>query len=72
VIRYEYWNAVRTVYMDGRPDPPDIAPSWLGHSIGWFEGATLVVDTSGLIPGELYVPGKDALKALTLSSAARL
>jgi len=72
VIRYEYWNAVRTVYMDGRPHPADITPSRLGHSIGWFEGATLVVDTSGLTPGELYVPAEDALKALTLSDGARL
>jgi hypothetical protein len=35
--------------MDGRPHPPadERQPSWLGHSIGHWEGATLVVDTVG-------------------------
>jgi len=72
IIRYEYWNAVRTVYMDGRPHPLDETPSRLGHSIGWFEGPALVVDTVNLTPGELYLPGDGALLALTLSSDAQL
>jgi hypothetical protein len=39
----------RVVYMDGRkhPDPDRLIPTWGGHSIGWFEGDTLVVDTVG-------------------------
>jgi hypothetical protein len=37
----------RTVYMDGRPHPAHIAPSYYGHSIGWWEGDTLVVDSTG-------------------------
>ncbi|HLK49302.1 MAG TPA: carboxypeptidase-like regulatory domain-containing protein [Bryobacteraceae bacterium] len=37
----------RTVYLDGRGHPKDPNPSWMGHSIGRWEGDTLVVDTIG-------------------------
>ena len=39
----------RTIYMDGRPHPTgrDLIPSYLGHSVGRWEGDTLVVDTVG-------------------------
>jgi hypothetical protein len=40
-------GAHRVVYMDGRPHPDDLIPSWWGHSIGKWEGDTLVVDTVG-------------------------
>lgn len=43
----EVCEQVRTVYMDGRSHPPDNAPhSYMGHSIGHWEGQTLVVDTT--------------------------
>ena len=37
----------RQVWMDGRPHPKDPNPNWLGHSIGHWEGDTLVVDSVG-------------------------
>jgi len=42
----------RLVYMDGRPHPKDPNPSpgggtWMGHSVGHWEGDTLVIDTVG-------------------------
>jgi hypothetical protein len=37
----------RTVYMDGRSHPAGLVPSYYGHSVGWWEGDTLVVDTVG-------------------------
>jgi hypothetical protein len=42
-------GAHRVIYMDGRKHPPkdEIIPSWWGHSIGWWDGDTLVVDTVG-------------------------
>ena len=40
-------GAHRVVYMDGRGHPPDPVPTWWGHSVGWFEGDTLVIDTVG-------------------------
>ncbi len=37
----------RQVWMDGRAHPKDPNPNWLGHSIGHWEGDTLVVDSVG-------------------------
>ncbi len=45
-IRIEFWDEVRTVYMDGRAHPDISQRSHSGHSIGWWEGDTLVVDTT--------------------------
>lgn len=38
---------VRQVFLDGRPHPEELDPSWNGHSIGRWEGDTLVVETIG-------------------------
>jgi hypothetical protein len=39
----------RVIYMDGRPHPEgdDLKPTFLGHSIGHWEGDTLVIDSVG-------------------------
>jgi len=37
----------RQVFLDGRPLLQDPNPTWLGYSIGRWEGDTLVVETSG-------------------------
>ena len=37
----------RQVFLDGRPHPRDPNPNWMGHSIGHWEGDTLVIDTVG-------------------------
>jgi hypothetical protein len=44
-------NTFREVFMDGRPLPTDAAPTWLGYSVGRWEGDTLVVETSGFRDG---------------------
>jgi hypothetical protein len=48
---FEYSHFVRRIHMDGRPHPADLQESgtheWLGHSVGRWEGDTLVVDTVG-------------------------
>jgi hypothetical protein len=38
----------RLVYLDGRPHPEDLDASYFGHSVGHWEGDTLVVDVVGL------------------------
>ena len=37
----------RVIYMDGRPHPKDLDPTFAGHSVGRFESDSLVVDTVG-------------------------
>jgi hypothetical protein len=37
----------RQIYLDGRGHAKDLNPSWMGHSLGHWEGDTLVVDTVG-------------------------
>lgn len=45
---FEYDHIVRYIYTDGRKHPADLTPTYNGHSIGHWEGDTLVVDTIGL------------------------
>jgi hypothetical protein len=44
---FEYDHTVRQIFTDGRPHPEDVTPTYMGHSIGKWEGDTLVVDTVG-------------------------
>jgi hypothetical protein len=37
----------RQVFLDGRSHPPTPNPTWYGHSVGRWEGDTLVVETVG-------------------------
>jgi Carboxypeptidase regulatory-like domain len=39
----------RQIFLDGRPHPPatEWNPAWMGHSVGHWEGDTLVIDTVG-------------------------
>jgi len=40
-------HTFRIIFMDGRSHPQDLVPSYYGHSIGHWEGDTLVVDSMG-------------------------
>ena len=46
-ILYEAVHSFRQIFMDGRAHPKDVNPTWYGHSVGHWEGETLVVDTVG-------------------------
>jgi hypothetical protein len=41
-------HTYRQIFMDGRKHPEDPTPTWYGHSIGRWEGDTLVIDTVGV------------------------
>jgi hypothetical protein len=48
LILHEVSSQVRRIWTDGRKHPADLDPTYMGHSIGHWEGDTLVVDTVGL------------------------
>jgi hypothetical protein len=47
VILYEYQTLFRQVFTDGRGLPEDPNPTWMGYSVGHWDGDTLVVTTAG-------------------------
>jgi hypothetical protein len=40
-------HSYRQIFLDGRPLPEDPDPTWYGHSVGTWEGDTLVVESVG-------------------------
>jgi hypothetical protein len=48
VILYEAGEYFRAIPTDGRPHPQDLDPTWMGNSVGHWEGDTLVVDVIGV------------------------
>jgi len=40
-------HSYRQIFMDGRAHPDDLEPTWYGHSVGHWEGDTLVIETVG-------------------------
>ena len=60
VFRMEYYDLYRVILMDGREHPPANAPHTLsGHSVGRWEGETLVVDTTHIASGSFMNNGFD-------------
>lgn len=58
LIIYESNYGLRTIYLDGRPLPPqgEPQPYWHGYSVGRWEGDTLVVESNnflGVDPGSI-------------------
>ena len=46
-LLYEWGSLHRQVFLDGRELPKDPNPTWLGYSVGRWDGDTLVVETAG-------------------------
>ncbi len=49
-IIQEAFSQWRQIFVDGRPHPADPDPTFNGHSVGHWEGTTLVVDSVGFTP----------------------
>jgi len=47
IMFFEYGHYVRQIFTDGREHVKDANPTWMGDSIGRWEGDTLVVDSTG-------------------------
>ena len=48
LLLFETHHALRRIHTDGRGHPDGYPMTWMGHSIGKWDGDTLVVDTTGL------------------------
>jgi len=60
VFKYEYFDQVRLIFMDGRGHPPADAPhTKVGHSIGHWEGDELVVETTHIAAATITNNGLD-------------
>ena len=79
VLRHEWMDVKRVIHMDLKEHPKNGARTSLGHSIGRWEGETLVIETANYSAGVLnqYVetPGKPTrglLHSAALTSVERL
>ncbi|HEY7336629.1 MAG TPA: hypothetical protein VH639_17180 [Bryobacteraceae bacterium] len=64
-LLFESNNIFHVVFTDGRKHPENLEPNWMGHSIGWYEGDTLTIDSVGF-NGKTWIdtiehPSSDAL-----------
>jgi hypothetical protein len=57
-LRYGSMGLERTIHLNLDAHPPGVAPTRAGHSIGRWDGDTLVVDTVGFEPGILSADGR--------------
>jgi len=73
VVLYESPNSPhRTIFTDGRSLPKEMNPTWLGYSVGRWEGDTLVVTTAGFNDrGWLDVGGHPQTETLRLTERFR-
>jgi len=72
VILHEAFNLWRQVFLDGRQFAEDLNPSWLGYSIGKWDGDTLVVESKGF-NGKTWLDqaGKPTTEALHVTERYR-
>lgn len=60
-LDYEFPALHRVVHLDARKPPANQVPDKLGHSVGHFEGGTLVIETTGFSPETWGIgPGLDS------------
>jgi hypothetical protein len=52
-LEYGRLGLERTIHMGQRTHPATVEPTRSGHSVGWWDGDVLVVDTIGFLPGVL-------------------
>ena len=62
VIRYEMIHDTRVIPLDGRPKLSSAIRQYMGDSRGWWEGNTLVVETTNIHDAMLYHGASSSLK----------
>jgi hypothetical protein len=62
ILKFEWMDVERVVHLNMREHPKDVPRTSLGHSIGHFEGDTLVIETAnysaGVLSQYVEVPGQ--------------
>jgi len=61
----------RQIHMDGRALETDPNPSWMGYSVGRWEGDTLVVETNGFNDRTWLIQGYPHTEALRMTERFR-
>ena len=79
LFKMEVQHFHRIIYMDGRSHPPDRIKFDMGHSVGHWEGNTLVVDVTNLsarnwldLAGNFYSDAAHVVERYTLSDANKI
>ena len=72
VIKMEYFDVVRVIFMNEDSHPDDWPHSVSGHSIGHWEGDTLVVDTTHIQSATMLNNGLDHSDDMHLTERFRL
>ena len=72
VLKLEYFDLARIIFMNETEHPAAWPHSQTGHSIGRWEGDTLVVDTAKLLAGTLFNNGVDHTEEVRLLERFRL
>jgi len=72
VIKMEYYDQFRVIFMNENSHPDDWPLSNMGHSYGYWDGDTLVVETAKLRPSTLFNNGVDHSENIRVHERFRL
>jgi hypothetical protein len=72
LILYEHFGVFRQIFLDGRTLPEEPNPTWMGYSVGRWDGDTLVIDSTGF-NGKVWldVRGHPSTNALHITERFR-
>jgi len=70
LVRYGYLDLTRTIYLDVANHPENLDPSLEGHSIGRWDGDTLVIDTIGFLP-RILIPRESIMTSAEMRVVER-
>ena len=72
VIKMEYFDMVRLIFMDGREIPENVPLNKNGYSVGHWEGDELVVHTERIKPGTFMNNGFNHSEKLVMDERFKL
>jgi hypothetical protein len=74
LMQWGWLGATRHIYTDGRAHPtgPNVRPTFMGHSVGHWEGDTLVVDVVNMYAGQYDQTGAPYSDRVHLTERIRM